>query len=61
MSNETLNWRKSSHSGPVADDCVEVADNIPGLTHLRDTKLADTGPVISVTDHAWNTFLSLLK
>ncbi|MCX5200327.1 DUF397 domain-containing protein [Streptomyces sp. NBC_00237] len=61
MSSETLNWHKSSYSGPVADDCVEVADNTPGLTHLRDTKLADGSPVITITDPTWNTFLTLVK
>ncbi|MFJ2739411.1 DUF397 domain-containing protein [Streptomyces sp. NPDC087440] len=61
MSSENLNWRKSSYSGPVADDCVEVADNTPGRTHLRDTKLPATSPVITITDNAWNAFLTVLK
>ncbi|MFJ2739412.1 DUF397 domain-containing protein [Streptomyces sp. NPDC087440] len=56
-----MNWHKSSHSGPVADDCVEVADNTPGRTHLRDTKLAADSPVITVTDRAWGTFLTVVK
>ncbi|MGW7412637.1 DUF397 domain-containing protein [Streptomyces sp. NPDC054863] len=55
------NWHKSSYSGGDNDDCVEVADNIPGLTQFRDTKLADASPVITVTDHAWNTFLTLVR
>lgn len=56
-----LNWRKSSYSGGDNDDCVEVADNTPGRTHLRDTKLAADSPVITVADRTWNTFLTLVK
>jgi hypothetical protein len=57
----TLNWHKSSYSSGGSNDCVEVADNTPDLTHFRDTKLADTGPVITVTYDAWNAFLTLVK
>ncbi|WP_433546869.1 DUF397 domain-containing protein [Streptomyces sp. CA-294286] len=60
MSGDTLNWQKSSYSSGGSNDCVEIADNTPGRTHLRDTKLADASPVITVTDHAWTTFLTLI-
>ncbi|MEU8891310.1 DUF397 domain-containing protein [Streptomyces sp. NPDC048442] len=61
MSGDTLNWYKSSYSSGGSNDCVEVADNTPGVTLFRDTKLAATSPVITVTDHAWNTFLTLVR
>ncbi|MFJ6697007.1 DUF397 domain-containing protein [Streptomyces sp. NPDC091272] len=61
MINETLNWHKSSYSGGGDHDCVEIADNTPGLTHVRDTKLADASPVLTVADHAWNSFLTLVR
>lgn len=61
MSGEALNWHKSSHSGGDGNDCVEVADNTPGRTLLRDTKLSAASPVITVTDHAWHTFLTLVR
>jgi hypothetical protein len=61
LSGEATNWHKSSYSGGDGNDCVEVADNLPGLTLLRDTKLADAGPVITVTHDAWNAFLTLVK
>ncbi|WP_433546868.1 DUF397 domain-containing protein [Streptomyces sp. CA-294286] len=61
MNNEPLNWHKSTYSGGDGNDCVEIADNTPGRTHLRDTKLADASPVITVTDHAWTTFLTVVK
>ncbi|MFI0983422.1 DUF397 domain-containing protein [Streptomyces sp. NPDC021093] len=61
MSGEALNWHKSSYSGGTGNDCVEVADNTPGHTMFRDTKLADDSPVITVDDSTWNTFLTFAK
>ena len=31
-------WRKSSYSGSNGGGCVEVADNLPGLVAVRDSK-----------------------
>jgi hypothetical protein len=56
-----LNWHKSSYSGGDGDDCIEVADNAPGRTLFRDTKLAADSLVITVTDRAWSTFLTFVK
>ncbi|WP_189174267.1 DUF397 domain-containing protein [Streptomyces lasiicapitis] len=50
-------WRKSSHSNGEGGDCVEVADGIPGLVPLRDSKVAPHGPVVIVGAAAWNTFI----
>jgi hypothetical protein len=52
-------WRASSYSGGQGN-CVEVADNIPTLIPVRDTK-HPTGPVIAFTPHAWRTFIAHLR
>ncbi|MBL3669447.1 DUF397 domain-containing protein [Streptomyces sp. M2CJ-2] len=46
-------WRKSSHSGgDGAESCVLVADGVPGVVPVRDSKVAD-GPVLVVRAAAW--------
>ncbi|GAA2628538.1 DUF397 domain-containing protein [Streptomyces vastus] len=52
-------WRKASASG-AEHDCVEIADNIPTLVPVRDSK-RPTGPVITFTSHAWRTFIAHLR
>ncbi|MCX5089890.1 DUF397 domain-containing protein [Streptomyces sp. NBC_00365] len=52
-------WRVSSYSGGQGE-CVEVADNIPTLIPVRDSK-RPAGPVITFTFHAWRTFVSHLS
>ncbi|WP_405735589.1 DUF397 domain-containing protein [Streptomyces sp. NBC_00028] len=55
-----LEWFKSSYSSNDGPECVEVAISPadPNTTvHVRDSK--DTHrPHITVTDHAWSTFIS---
>ncbi|GAB3656070.1 hypothetical protein GCM10027589_15510 [Actinocorallia lasiicapitis] len=34
-------FRKSTHSAPNGDACVEVARNLPGIVAVRDSKHAD--------------------
>ncbi|MEV1317173.1 DUF397 domain-containing protein [Micromonospora arborensis] len=31
-------WRKSTRSGGNGGECVEVADNLPGVVAVRDSK-----------------------
>ncbi|MEV5611774.1 DUF397 domain-containing protein [Streptomyces sp. NPDC052225] len=51
-----LAWFKSSYSNNEGGDCVEVA--LGGAVHVRDSKLSPaTGPILTVTPHAWRTFL----
>ncbi|XIE79591.1 DUF397 domain-containing protein [Streptomyces sp. SBR177] len=50
-------WRKSSYSNTSGGDCVEVADNTPGLIPIRDSKHPD-GPVLVVTAAAWAHFVA---
>ncbi|MGW4078161.1 DUF397 domain-containing protein [Streptomyces asiaticus] len=56
----TAAWRKSSHSNNNGGNCVEVADNLPGIVPVRDSKDPD-GPVLIFTDNSWSTFIASLK
>ncbi|WP_078948956.1 DUF397 domain-containing protein [Streptomyces mutabilis] len=49
-------WRKSSHSDGNGGDCVEVADGVPGVVPVRDSKVAG-GPVVVVGSAAWAEFV----
>ncbi|MGW1007803.1 DUF397 domain-containing protein [Streptomyces sp. NPDC002520] len=53
-------WRKSSHSKGEGGDCVEVADDFPGVVPVRDSKSAD-GPALVVAAPAWAPFVAALK
>ncbi|MFI0791304.1 DUF397 domain-containing protein [Micromonospora rubida] len=53
-------WRKSTHSGSNGGDCVEVADNLPGVVAVRDSK-DPAGPVLSFTPTAWTAFTHRVK
>ncbi|MEU6022543.1 DUF397 domain-containing protein [Micromonospora sp. NPDC047134] len=50
-------WRKSSRSSGNGGACVEVADNLPGLVGVRDSK-DPTGPALVFTPTAWRAFLA---
>lgn len=52
-------WRKSSHSG-ANGDCVEVADNLPGVVAVRDSK-DRSGPALVFSVSAWEAFLAGVK
>lgn len=52
-------WRKSSRSNN-GGDCVEVADNLPSIVGLRDSK-DPTGPVLTFDPAAWSAFLQGVK
>ncbi|MFE1933989.1 DUF397 domain-containing protein, partial [Streptomyces sp. NPDC059474] len=34
----TVAWHKSSYSSNGGGECVEVADNLPGIVPVRDSK-----------------------
>ncbi|MGW7261456.1 DUF397 domain-containing protein [Streptomyces sp. NPDC054834] len=53
-------WFKSSYSNATGGDCLEVADNIPGLVPVRDSKMPD-GPAVLLSSAAWAPFVALLK
>lgn len=55
-------WRKSTYSGGSGgESCVEVADGVPGIIPVRDSKLASDSPVLLVPAHAWDRFLTCLR
>ncbi|MEU8262966.1 DUF397 domain-containing protein [Micromonospora sp. NPDC048999] len=52
-------WRKSTRSG-AQGNCVEVADNLPGVVAVRDSK-DPQGPALAFTPAAWSTFVAFAK
>ncbi|MFG2022431.1 DUF397 domain-containing protein [Streptomyces sp. NPDC048825] len=51
-------WRKSSYSGGEdGESCVEVADGVPGIVPVRDSKVMD-GPVLVIGAAAWTEFIA---
>ncbi|WP_079031781.1 DUF397 domain-containing protein [Streptomyces specialis] len=52
-------WRKSSHSGGENGDCVEVADGVPGVVPVRDSKVPG-GPALVVPAASWSSFIETL-
>lgn len=53
-------WRKSSYSDGGANNCVEVADNWPGVVPVRDSKRSDS-PVLVFRSGSWASFLTYVK
>ncbi|PZG23039.1 DUF397 domain-containing protein [Micromonospora craterilacus] len=53
-------WRKSTRSGGNGGDCVEVADNLPGVVLVRDTKNRDGG-TLTFAPTSWANFVSLAR
>jgi hypothetical protein len=53
-------WRKSTRSGSTGGNCVEVADNLPGVVYVRDSKDPD-GPVLAFEPDAWRAFIEYVK
>lgn len=53
----TAQWRKSSYSNGDGGECVEVADQHPGVVLVRDSK-APAGPVLVLSPAAWAGFLT---
>jgi hypothetical protein len=52
-------WRKSTRSSNQGN-CVEVADNLPGVVYVRDSKDPD-GPVLTFEPDAWRAFIEDVK
>jgi hypothetical protein len=52
-------WHKSTRSGG-SGNCVEVAENLPGIVAVRDTKNRDGGTLI-FTDAEWTAFVGGVK
>jgi hypothetical protein len=50
-------WRTSTRSTDSGGNCVEVADNLPGVVLVRDSK-DRSGPVLTFSPSAWTGFLA---
>ena len=50
-----------ANDGPqlIYNECVEDADNLPGVVAVRDSK-DPTGPTLTFTPEAWRGFLATL-
>lgn len=53
-------WRKSTRSGSNGGDCVEVADNLPGVVAVRDSK-DPVGPALIFSPAEWVRFVRAVK
>ncbi|MDO0935742.1 DUF397 domain-containing protein [Streptomyces sp. DG2A-72] len=56
---DSVAWHKSSYSNDTAGECVEVADNLPGITPVRDSKNPD-GPALVFPTDVWAHFVRTL-
>jgi hypothetical protein len=52
-------WHKSTRSSDTAN-CVEVADNLPDVVAVRDTKNRDGGTLLFTHDE-WAAFVGGVK
>ncbi|MGC4795218.1 DUF397 domain-containing protein [Micromonospora saelicesensis] len=51
-------WRTSTRSGN--SECVEVADNLPEVVGVRDSK-EPAGPVLVFAPAAWRAFVAVAR
>jgi hypothetical protein len=49
-------WRKSTRSSDNGGECVEVADDLPDIVAVRDSK-DPNGPVLVFPAVEWKAFL----
>ncbi|MBO0655564.1 DUF397 domain-containing protein [Streptomyces triculaminicus] len=55
------NWRTSSYTNGDGGMCVEIADNLPGIIPVRDTKTAPGGPALTFPTASWAAFIRTVK
>ncbi|MEO3977179.1 DUF397 domain-containing protein [Streptomyces sp. CAU 1734] len=55
-----IGWRKSSYSNGDGGYCIEVADGLPGVLPVRDSKNPQ-GPALIFTRSAWSAFIAPLR
>ncbi|MCZ4095680.1 MULTISPECIES: DUF397 domain-containing protein [unclassified Streptomyces] len=53
----TAAWRKSTYSNTNGGECIEVADGIPGVIPVRDSKDPE-GPALRFSHDAWSSFIA---
>ncbi|PSK67018.1 hypothetical protein B0E53_01006 [Micromonospora sp. MH33] len=59
MTSVAPRWRKSVRSANEGN-CVEVADNLPGVVLVRDSK-DPSGPALAFTPDAWRSLVTSLR
>jgi hypothetical protein len=52
-------WRKSSYSGGLENNCLEVMD-LPEIVPVRDSKAPD-GPILIFGSMNWSEFVGAVK
>ncbi|EST31551.1 hypothetical protein M878_16460 [Streptomyces roseochromogenus subsp. oscitans DS 12.976] len=57
---DSVAWRKSSYSNEDGGECVEVADALPALVPVRDSKNPQ-GPVLLFPALTWTAFIDGLR
>ncbi|WP_229402565.1 DUF397 domain-containing protein [Micromonospora okii] len=60
MSTHRPRWRTATRSNTNGGNCVEVADNLPGLVLVRDSKARDAG-TLAFAPGAWRAFVADLR
>ncbi|MFF3869481.1 DUF397 domain-containing protein [Micromonospora sp. NPDC001898] len=50
-------WRTSTRSSSNGGACVEVADNLPGVVAVRDSK-DPAGPALTFAPVTWRAFVA---
>jgi hypothetical protein len=53
-------WRTSSRSSGNGGNCVEIADNVPGIVLVRDSKDRGGG-TLAFAPVAWRGFVDLVR
>ncbi|KOG51910.1 hypothetical protein ADK76_34030 [Streptomyces griseoflavus] len=53
-------WRKSSYSNTNGGNCLEIADDFPGIIPVRDSKTPH-GPILTFPSASWTAFIATLK
>lgn len=60
MNTTHARWRKSSYS-QGQNTCVEITDTVPGRVGIRDSKLGDASPILTVTTAEWHALLTAVR
>lgn len=53
-------WRRSTHSSPTGQNCVQVAVNLGGVVAVRDSKDPEGGKLI-VQRSVWSAFVDEVR
>jgi hypothetical protein len=56
----TATWQKSSYSNNEGGNCVEVADGLPRIVPVRDSKNPH-GPALVFPAGTWSAFVAGVK